>query len=129
MKKVVYQAKNIRIFLAILFVLAVLVTLKPVGFKVGARLPWLAAEAGLAGLFFALPKLFFPLYKIIMIATGFLGTFLFTLISLFVYYVVLTPIALVLRLFGKSFMQVKADPAALTYYEEAPAGYNIEKQF
>ena len=129
MKKVAYQAKNIRIVLAILFALAVLVTLKPVGFKIGARLPWLAAEAGLAGLFLALPKLFFPLYKIIMIATGFLGTFLFALISLFVYYIVLTPIALVLRLFGKSFMKVKADPAAPSYYEDVPAGYNIEKQF
>jgi len=129
MKKVAYQAKNIRIFLAILFVLAVLVTLKPVGFKVGARLPWLAAEAVLAGLFLALPKLFFPAFKLIMIATGFLGTFLFALISLVVYYIVLTPIALVLRLFGKSFMPVKADRSLPTYYEDVPGGYYIEKQF
>ena len=129
MKKVVYHTKNIRIFLAILFVLAVVVTLKPVGFKVGARLPWLAAEAGLTALFFALPKLFFPLYKVIMIATGFLGTFLFGLISLFVFYIVLTPIALILRLFGKSFMKVKSDRAVPSYYEDVPAAFNIEKQF
>lgn len=129
MKKVVYKAKSVRVFLAILFVLAVLLTLKPVGFKVGARLPWLAGEAVLAGLFLAVPKLFFPAYKLIMIATGALGTFLFTLISLIVFYIVLTPIALVLRLFGKSFMPVKADPALPTYYEDVPGGYYIEKQF
>jgi len=129
MKKVVYHAKNIRIFLAILFVLAVVLTLKPVGFKVGARLPWLAVEAGLAALFFALPKLFFPLYKVIMIATGFLGTFLFGLISLSVFYIVLTPIALILRLFGKAFMKIKSDRSVPSYYEDAPAAFNIEKQF
>lgn len=129
MKKVVYQAKNTRIFLGILFVLAVLVTIKPVGFRIGARLPWLAAEAALAGLLIALPKLFFPIYKIILIATGALGTFLFALISLIVFYLVLTPVALALRLFGKSFLHVKADPALPSYYEEVPEGYDIEKQF
>jgi hypothetical protein len=129
MKKVAYQAKNVRIFLAVLFVLAVLVTLKPVRFRPGDRWTWLAAEAALAAVFIALPKLFFPVYRIIMIGTGALGTFLFTLISLVVFFVVLTPIAVVQRLFGKSFMPVKAEPALPTYYEDVPETGDIEKQF
>jgi tetrahydromethanopterin S-methyltransferase subunit D len=129
MKKVVFQAKNVRIFLAAAFVLAALATIRPLGARPRFPLAWLAAEAGLTGLFLAAPKLFFPVYKVLLLATGALGAFLFALISLVVFYLVMTPIALVLRLFGKSFMKVRTEAGLATYFEDGADGADITRQF
>jgi len=130
MKKITYQPKQVRIFLALLLVLMLALTFRFVPAQ-GApgRLAVLIGEAVLVGLLMAVPRAFFPVYRIILTATGFLGNFIFAVLAVIVFYLILTPLALVMRLGGKKFLRHRVDPSLPTYYEEAEERHNLERQF
>ena len=109
--------------------LAGLVTLKFTRGHLPLRNALWLAEAVLVAFFLALPKLFYPLFKAIMAGSAHFGSFMFLVISTITFYLVLTPIALVMRLFGKRFLQPKIDPRLPTYYEEGSNAHDIEKQY
>jgi hypothetical protein len=129
MKKITYKPKQVRFFLVLLLILVALVTFRFTKNHPSARIIFLAAEALFIGFFFLQPKLFFPIFRVIMVVTGYIGNFMFYVISAITFYLVLTPIALVMRLFGKEFMHHKIDPTLPTYYEEGSDEHDNEKQF
>jgi TRAP-type uncharacterized transport system fused permease subunit len=129
MKKPEYSPKQVRIFLVALLLVAGLVTLRFTRGNPSLRAILWPIEAILVAFFLALPKLFYPIFKGITIGSGYFGSFMFLVISTITFYLVLTPIALVMRLFGKRFMQAKIDPRLSTYYEEGSGVHDIEKQY
>lgn len=130
MKKVTYQPKQVRIFLALLLVMAFLLTFKLTRHG-AAQTRWLAlaAEAVIIGALLVFPRFFFPAFKAIMIASGHLGNFIFAVIAIVVFFLILAPLALAMRISGKKFMDTDPDPSLPSYYREAEAGHDITKQF
>jgi hypothetical protein len=130
MKKIDYQPKQVRIFLTLLFIFAVLLTFRlSRGQPPGRRSLFWALEALSVAVFLVLPKVFFPVFRIIMIVAQAIGNFAFLVISAITFYFVLTPLALVMRLFGKKFLEHKVDPSLSTYYQEGMNEHDIERQF
>lgn len=82
---------------------------------------WVVAAAGLIGA--ALPGVFRPIYVLWMLLALPIGWTVSHLLLLIVYYVVLTPIGLLMRLVGYDPLKRQADPAAKTYWvtHEQPA--------
>lgn len=130
MKKVTYQPKQVRIFLALLLLLAFLVTFKLTRHG-AAQTRWLAlaAEAAVIGALAVFPRIFFPIFKVIMIASSRLGSLIFAVLAIVVFFLILTPIALVMKIFGKKFMDPCPDPSLPSYYVAADAGHDISKQY
>lgn len=130
MKKVTYQPRQVRIFLALLLVASFLLTFKLTRHG-AASTRWiaLAAEAAVIGALAVFPRVFFPVFKLIMIASSRLGSFIFALLAVLVFFLILTPLALVMRVFGKKFMNPDPDPSLPSYYVEADAGHDITKQY
>jgi len=130
MKKVTYQPKQVRIFLALLLITAFLLTFKLTRHG-AAPTRWLAlaAEAVVIGMLAVFPRIFFPVFKVIMIASSRLGSFIFALLAIVVFFLILTPLALVMKIFGKKFMNPDPDPSLPSYYVEADAGHDITKQY
>ncbi len=131
MKKITYQPRQVRLFLVILLAVAVLLTLKLKGTIGGVPVRWaaLAIEGLAVAVFLALPRAFFPIFRAILVLTGHVGSFVFGLIATAVFYLVLTPVALAMRLGGKTFMPTRADPEASSYYEAGESGQDYEKQY
>ena len=130
MKKIEYQSKQVRIFLTLLVLLLVLLTLKWTrSGETAGRYIYIMVEIAVIGFFMVLPKLFFPAYRLILIGSGHIGNLIFGVISTLVFFVFLTPIAGMMRLLGKRFMNVRPDPSALSYYEEGEDPGNVDKQF
>lgn len=130
MKKIEFQPKQVRIFLALLSVLLIFLALNRTrGGEASVRYATILVIILAAVVFLVLPKLFFPLYRLIMIGSGHIGNLIFGVISTLVFFVFLTPIARAMKLFGKRFMNDRPDPAALSYYEEGEEPGNVEKQF
>jgi len=130
MKKITYQPKQVRIFLSFLFLVLLFLTFK--FFRQGtlqSRIMFLTIPAIFIAILMIIPKVFFPLYKVILSASGYLGNFVFAVISIAVFFLILTPISLVMKLFGKHFMNPAANPSLATYYEEGEIRQDIEKQF
>jgi len=130
MKKVPYQPKQVRIFLSLLFALAILLTLKITRHgAVETRWLALAAEAVIIGMLLVFPRVFYPVFKVIMIASGYLGSLIFAVLAIVVFFLILTPLALAMKISGKKFMHPAPDPSLPTYYLEAEAKHNITKQY
>jgi hypothetical protein len=130
MKKIEYQSKQVRIFLTLLALLLVLLTLKWTrGSEMAGRYIFITVGIAVIGLFMVLPKLFFPAYRLILTGSGYIGNFIFGVISTLVFFLLLTPIAVIMRLLGKRFMSVRSEPSALSYYEEGEDPGNVDKQF
>ncbi len=130
MEKIDHSAKNIRIFLALLTAFSVLLLWR--GFKgVDASLKWeIAAAIAMAALFFGVfPRWFAPVYRAIMAASGFVGNTIFLVIAAVVFFVLLTPIALVMRLFGKTFMASGYDKSASSYFEDPQPAQGYDRQY
>lgn len=130
MKKITYQPRQVRIFLAIL--LLVLLFLAFRFFNLGIlqhRLPFLAAPAIGIGIMIIFPKVFFPFYRAVLIVSGHIGNTVFVIISVLVYFLILTPIALGMKMFGKHFLNSAYDPSCTTYYDETEARHDLRKQF
>lgn len=129
MKKLDYKPKQVRLFLVILLLVAGLVIFRFTKGHPSVRAVLWLTEALLIVFFLMLPKLFFPVFKGIMVGSGYIGNFMFLMISTITFYLVLTPIALGMRLFRKRFMEPKIDPRLPTYYEEGSSAHDIEKQY
>ncbi|HUU05565.1 MAG TPA: hypothetical protein VMZ49_06760 [Patescibacteria group bacterium] len=130
MKKVTYQPKQVRIFLTLLLILAFLLTFKLTKHGAGpSRWLALAIEAAIIGALLVFPRIFFPAFKVIMIASSRLGSFIFALLAISVFFLILTPMALLMKIFGKKFMDPYPNPSLPSYYSEAEAGHDIEKQY
>lgn len=130
MKKITYQPKQVRIFLLLLFSVLLILAFK--FFRQGTlqnRIMFLAIPAIFIAVMMIIPKVFFPLYKVILIVSSYLGNFIFAVIAIVVFFIILTPISLVMKLFGKHFMSPVPDPSLSTYYEETDIRQGIEKQF
>lgn len=129
MKKLDYKPKQVRLFLVILLLVGGLVIFRFTKGHPSVRAILCLTEALLIVFFLMLPKLFFPIFKGIMVGSGYIGNFMFLVISTITFYLVLTPIALGMRLFRKRFMEPKIDPRLPTYYEEGSSVHDIEKQY
>jgi hypothetical protein len=130
MKKIDCAAKNIRIFLLLLTAFAALILWRGMPQADGALKLRIGAAIAVAALFFALlPRLFAPAYRLIMTVTGFVGNAIFIAIAALVFFLLLTPIALAMRLFGKTFMAPRCDPGADSYFECPPAAHGYDKQY
>jgi hypothetical protein len=130
MKKINYSAKNIRIFLLLLIIFSALLLWR--GFKGvdhSLKMEIFAAIAVLALFFVVLPRWFAPAYKVIMAVSGFVGNAIFLVIAATVFFVLLTPLSLVMRLFGKTFMAVHYDKSAASYFENPQVAQNYDKQY
>ncbi len=130
MKGIEFKAKQVRLFLGLLWVFTGLAVLRFVpAANAQERILWFGAATALVAFFLFRPRWFFPLFRLIMIGSGYLGNFIFLIISTAVFFLILTPLSLTMRLFGKRFMAVRPEPRQKSYYEEPenPTGY--EHQF
>jgi hypothetical protein len=130
MKNTIDSSKNIRIFLALLAVFAALILWR--GFRSvegKVKIEIFAVLAAIVLFFIVLPRLFAPVYKIIMAATGFIGNAIFLIIAATVFFVLLTPISLIMRLCGKAFMTPRYDKAAVSYFESPQSVHGYDKQY
>ncbi|MFZ2055616.1 MAG: hypothetical protein WAU81_15610 [Candidatus Aminicenantales bacterium] len=130
MKAIEFKAKQVRLFLVLLWVFTGLAVLKFVpAANTQGRILWSGIATALIALFLFQPKRFFPLFRLIMIGSGYIGNFIFLVISTAVFFLILTPLSLIMRLFGKRFLAIRLEPRQNSYYEqpENPTGY--EHQF
>ncbi len=130
MKKNNYSAKNIRIFLLLLTAFSALILwwgFKGVDGSLKAKI--FLAIAVVALFFSILPRFFAPAYKGIMLVSGFVGNTIFLIIAATVFFLLLTPLSLVMRLFGKEFMASRYDKAASSYFENPQTAQGYEKQY
>jgi hypothetical protein len=130
MKKINYNPKQVRLFLVLALVFCFILTLnftKSSNWQ--TRIFILAAEFVFLGFFFLMPRLFFPVFRIILILSGLLGNFIYAVITILVYYFILTPLSLLMRLFGKKFLHHKINPSLQTYYEDGIPNTDVTKQF
>ena len=70
-----------------------------------------------------------PVFELVLKVTGKIGTLIFGLITAFVYFFILTPIALFKRLTGQQLMNVRIEKDKDSYYEAWEPPGNIEKQY
>lgn len=130
MKKIAYSAKNIRIFLFLLTACSALVLWRGFQSVDGSLKMEIAVAIAAAALFFGLfPRWFAPAYRAIMTATGFVGNAIFLAIAAVVFFLLLTPIAMAMRLFGKKFMAPGYEPAAASYFESPQPALSYDKQY
>ena len=130
MKAIEFRAKQVRLFLVLLWVFTGLAVLRFVpAADIQGRLLGFGIATALITFFLFQPKRFFPVFRLIMIGSGTVGNFIFLVISSAVFFLILTPLSLIMRLFGKRFMAIRAEPHKNSYYEppENPTGY--EHQF
>jgi|WetSurMetagenome_2_1015567.scaffolds.fasta_scaffold907140_2 hypothetical protein len=131
MDKIVFRPRQVRLFLILLLAFAVPLTLKLAGTIGGVGVRWavLAIEGLVVAVFLASPKAFFPAFKAILVLSGRLGSLIFGLIATAVFFLILTPIALAMRLGRKTFMPIRPDPEVASYYDTGGGGHDYEKQF
>ena len=130
MKKINDQPKQVRFFLILLFLFIEAFIYKVTGQNPPqSRIILLALPVIPIAVLLIIPKLFFPLFKAILIGSSFLGHFIFVLIAAIVFIFILTPMALAMKLFGKNFMNPDPDPGSCTYYTEPEINRDIKKQF
>ncbi len=130
MKKITYQPKQVRLFLLLLLLFLFLVIWRLTrGAALAERLPFLAAAAAVIAVLMLVPRLFFPVFRVIVTGSSYVGSFIFSVLAILVFFLILTPIALVMRLAGKKFLQPRPDPSLASYFEETEAETDINKQF
>lgn len=130
MRKIEYNPKQVRIFSILLFALIAFITFKLTSSLEGL---WRIILFTIEGLFLLLillkPRFFYPVFRTALVISSFIGNIIFKVISTVVFYLILTPIALVMRAFGKKFLIHKTDSSLETYYEDYVPHAGIDKQF
>lgn len=130
MKKLDDHPKQVRIFYLILFVLIGFVTFKLTGSLDSSLRALIFTVEGLVLLFILLkPAIFSPVFKAALILSTFIGNLIFKMITALVFYLILTPIALAMRLFGKKFLNLRKNQNQETYFEDYVSHAGIEKQY
>ena len=79
----------------------------------------------------AIPFTLKPIYWVWMVFATVLGWFMTRVILSLLFYVILTPIGLIARLFGKQFLDLKQNYSKQSYWNmrKVEASKNYEKQF
>jgi hypothetical protein len=130
MRKIETKPKQVRIFAILLFILIGFLTFKLTApFSLVFKIIIFVIEGLVLVASLIKPNFFAPVFKIALIGSSFIGNIIFKIISTLVFYFILTPIALVMRLFGKKFLIHKMNPKLETYYEDYLHHGGIEKQF
>ena len=78
---------------------------------------------------FALPQIALPFYLFWYGIACSIGIVVSNVILAAVYYLTVTPVGLLLRIFGKDPMQRRIDPAAQTYWQDAEKDVPAERYF
>ena len=85
------------------------------------------------GLALILPSILKPIYIVWMTFAVVLGWFMTRVILSLLFYVIITPIGLVLRIFGKDFLELKKQAVQGSYWNQRDSNLeknqNYEKQF
>ena len=85
------------------------------------------------GLALILPSMLKPIYILWMTFAVILGWFMTRVILSLLFYVIITPIGLVLRIFGKDFLELKKQAVQGSYWNQRDSNLeknqNYEKQF
>lgn len=130
MKKITYQPKQVRLFLLLLLLFLFLLIWRLTRASAWSeRLPVLAGAAAAIAVLLLVPRLFFPVFRAIVIGSSYVGSFIFSVLAVLVFYLILTPIALVMRLAGRKFLQPGPDPSLASYFEESETETDVSKQF
>jgi len=120
---------NSAVFFTILYWLIVFLAQRQSRFLSNAGIKtWLLLGAG-SLLLILLARPLLPLFELVLALTARVGSVIFALITAVVFFVLLTPLALLMRLAGKRFMQRHFEPQLPTYYESWEAADDISKQF
>ena len=86
----------------------------------------------LLGVGLVIPMILKPIYFVWMVFASILGWFMTRLILSLLYYVVVTPMGLVFRIFGKQFLELKWDQSKPSYWNYRSNDFQkkrYEKQF
>jgi hypothetical protein len=130
MKNTEHSAKNIRIFLILLTVVSALLLWGSFKGIAGLlKMKIFIAVAAITLFFIIFPRLFAPVYKVILKASGVVGNVIFLIIATTVFFALLTPLSLIMRMFGKKFMAARYDQSALSYFESPHVAQGYEKQY
>ncbi len=70
-----------------------------------------------------------PLFRLILKASALLGSLIFAMLSIVVYYLILTPVALLKRLKKDHLLHIGYDREKSSYYEDYHSEENYEKQY
>jgi hypothetical protein len=93
-----------------------------------SQIMWIGgAVVGLAGL--AVPALVRPVYVVMMALALPIGMVVSTVLMVVIYFLVLTPIGLLMRLLGHDPMRRTLDPAATTHWIERPRDIPASRYF
>ena len=75
------------------------------------------------------PRWFRPIYRAVMTASFYVGQVMGRVLLAIFFVVALTPLALVLRLFGKDLLRLKRDTKAQSYWRPAKVSQDFDQQF
>lgn len=89
---------------------------------------WLLVFAG-SLLLILLARVLLPVFELVLALTAKVGSVIFALITAVVFFILLTPISIMMRLTGKKFMQRYFDEKLPTYYESWQVSEDVSKQF
>lgn len=76
---------------------------------------WLIVIIGFIAVIFAGIPLT-PVFRTILKLTAYIGTFIFLILSIVIFYFVLTPMSFIMRIFGKVFVTYKIDKSKESYF-------------
>lgn len=93
-----------------------------------ARILW-GTGLGIAGLYYLARPLRRPIYSVWMRAVTPIGWVVSHLVLGAIYYLVITPIALVMRLFGRDELKQRLDPSAPSYWSEREPAGDVARYF
>jgi hypothetical protein len=120
---------NSAVFFTILYWLVIYLVERKNHFLQNAPLKsWLLLAAG-SLLLILFAKILLPVFELVLAVSKRIGSLIFALISALIFFVLLTPISLLMRLFGKTFMNRRFAKEQQTYYELWQISDDVSKQF
>lgn len=89
------------------------------------------AGGGLAGvaLLWALPRWNRAFYRVVLTVGAAVGRVIGPVLLALLFFLVVTPVGILLRLAGRDLLQLRRDPAAPSYWQKARRGGGFEKMF
>ena len=92
--------------------------------------PWLAAIGAGAGIvFWLIPQIAKPFYLVWYFAACCIGIVVSNLIIAAFYYLIITPVGLIMRAIGRDPMRRRFDPAAASYWQDAEKAIDPKRYF
>ena len=91
---------------------------------------WLGGTCSVLGsICWAVPSVARPIYVAWFAVGGVIGFCITSLLLIVVFYLVITPVGLILRLLGKDPLERRRDPNAKTYWKDAEKPVDAERYF